>query len=221
VLLGPPGVGKGTQADMICEEFGTCHLSTGDVFRAARAQDPHHRSPALVAAIAAMERGDLVSDDVVLEMVRERGRCLNCGAGFLLDGFPRTVPQAEALDALLESADVRVDAVLYFDLPESEIVARLSGRRTCVRCKSVFHITQRPPQTAGVCDLCGCELVQRVDDRPESIAVRMKAFEASTRPLIEYYQQKGRLIRIKAHGRPEAVFNRTLRALDAFPVAAD
>ena len=172
VLLGPPGVGKGTQAELLCKSLGTCHLSTGDVFRAAQCQsDP---SPALKAALEAMRRGELVSDGLVVSMVSERSGCLGCGGGFLLDGFPRTVAQAEALDELLEQQGVKLDAVLSYELPLAEIVDRLSGRRTCSKCKAVFHQTARPPQKEGVCDLCGGSAdpargrPARVDPRPHA-----------------------------------------------------
>jgi adenylate kinase len=211
VLLGPPGVGKGTQAELLCKALGTCHLSTGDVFRAAQCQTEH--SPALKAAIDAMRRGELVSDGLVVSMVSERSECLSCGGGFLLDGFPRTVAQAEALDELLDQQGVRLDAVLSYELPLSEIVQRLSGRRTCSKCKVVFHVSARPPAKEGLCDLCGGALLQREDDRPESIRVRMQAYEESTRPLADYYQQTGRLLRIRADGSPEAILERSLALL--------
>jgi adenylate kinase len=218
VLLGPPGVGKGTQAELLCKTLGTCHLSTGDVFRAAQCQS--EPSPALRSALEAMRRGELVSDGLVVSMVSERSGCLVCGGGFLLDGFPRTAAQAEALDELLEQQGVGLDAVLSFELPLTEIVDRLSGRRTCSKCKAVFHATARPPQKKGVCDLCGAPLIQREDDRPESIRVRMQAYEESTRPLADYYQQTGRLVSISAEGTPEAILERSLGALQARAVAS-
>ncbi len=218
VLLGPPGVGKGTQAELLCKALGTCHLSTGDVFRAAQCQTEH--SPALKAAIEAMRRGELVSDGLVVSMVSERSGCLSCGGGFLLDGFPRTVAQAEALDELLDQQGVRLDAVLSYELPPAEIVDRLSGRRTCSKCKAVFHVTARPPAKEGACDICGGALLQRDDDRPESIRVRMQAYEESTRPLAEYYRQTGRLLAISADGAPEAILERTLTLLQKTAAAS-
>jgi adenylate kinase len=215
VLLGPPGVGKGTQAELLCKALGTCHLSTGDVFRAAQCQTEH--SPALKSALDAMRRGELVSDGLVVSMVSERSGCLSCYGGFLLDGFPRTVAQAEALDELLEQQGVSLDAVLSYELPLAEIVDRLSGRRTCSRCKMVFHVTARPPAREGVCDSCGGELIQREDDRPDSIRVRMQAYEESTRPLATYYQHTGRLRTISAAGTPEAILERSLATLKPMP----
>lgn len=144
VLLGPPGVGKGTQAEQICSTLGACHLSTGDVFRAAKNLEQAQRGPALTAALEKMQLGELVPDEIVVAMVRERARCLRCSGGFLLDGFPRTGEQAAALDSLLAEQGIALDAVLCYNLPIEEIVARLSGRRTCPGCKAVYHITARP-----------------------------------------------------------------------------
>lgn len=211
VLLGPPGVGKGTQAELLCEALGACHLSTGDVFRsAARQKTPR---PALARAIQAMSRGELVSDGIVVDLVAERSRCLRCGGGFLLDGFPRTVDQAEALDAMLSGAGIGLDAVVCYDLALEEIVGRISGRRTCRDCERVFHDASRAPRVAGVCDACGGNLVQRSDDEPSAVLVRMQAYEDSTKPLIDYYEPSGRLLRITADGPPEAVRDRTVAAL--------
>jgi adenylate kinase len=211
VLLGPPGVGKGTQAELLCRALGTCHLSTGDLFRAAQCQaDP---SPALREALDLMRRGELVPDELVVSMVRERASCLRCGGGFLLDGFPRTVGQAEALQALFAELKIGLDAVLCYELPLEAIVDRLSGRRTCGGCKAVFHVTARPPRVADVCDQCGAALVQRADDRPEAIRVRMRAYEESTRPLVRFYKRAGKLITVTARGTPEEILDRSLMAL--------
>jgi adenylate kinase len=212
VLLGPPGVGKGTQAELLCRALGTCHLSTGDVFRAAQcAAEP---SPALKAALEAMRRGELVSDDVVVALVRERASCLRCRGGFLLDGFPRTVSQAAALGALLDEQGVVLDAVLSYELALEEVVARLGGRRTCPGCKTVYHVSARPPRVHGTCDHCGGRLVQREDDGPEAIRVRMQTYEASTRPLAAYYARAGKLVAIPALGTPEEILRSSLAALD-------
>ena len=208
VLLGAPGVGKGTQAELISERLGACHLSTGDIFRAAKNLNPCDRTPALEAALGYMKRGDLVPDETVLNIVSERLDCMRCRGGFLLDGFPRTVPQAEALSQLLTSENVKLDAVLSYDLPIDQIVSRLSGRRTCASCKAVFHVTTMPPKKEGVCDNCGGKLIIREDDRPEAIRVRMEAYERSTAPLIEYYRHKGLLRSIPAHGTPEEIYER-------------
>ncbi|MGO9111767.1 MAG: adenylate kinase family protein [Thermoguttaceae bacterium] len=215
VLLGAPGVGKGTQAELLRDRLGACPLSTGDVFRAAKTIPEADRSPAMAAALEHMRKGELVPDATVLDMVRERKDCLHSAGGFLLDGFPRTVAQAEALAALLAELDVKLDGVINFSLPIDEIVARLSGRRTCSACKSVFHVTGRPPKVEGVCDHCGGQLVQREDDRPESVRVRMEAYERSTAPLTDYYQKRGLLVQVDAHGSPEEIFQRTLHLLGA------
>jgi len=214
VLLGAPGVGKGTQAEMLCSNLGACHLSTGDIFRAARALKADECTPAMATALEYMKRGNLVPDETVLALVSERLKCLRCKGGFLLDGFPRTVPQAEALEKFLQSQGVKLDAVLSYDLPLEQVVARLSGRRTCVNCKAVFHATARPPKTEGICDHCGGKLFQREDDRPETIRVRMAAYETSTAPLAEFYRKRNLLIRIPAEGSPETIFERTLDSLN-------
>ncbi len=211
ILLGPPGVGKGTQAELLGHVLGACHLSTGDVFRAASCEA--ESSPALQVALGSMRRGELVADDLVVSMVRERTGCLRCRGGFLLDGFPRTRPQAESLDALLKEQGVALDAVLSYEVPLEEVVARLCGRRTCSDCKAVYHHTTRPPRTEGVCDQCGGRVVQREDDRPESIRVRMRAYEEATRPLMEYYGQSGRLVPVRALGALEEILELSLQAL--------
>ncbi len=213
VLLGAPGVGKGTQAELLAAEFGACHLSTGDIFRAAKSLEACVRTPALSAALDYMKRGDLVPDQTVLALVTERLRCLRCEGGFLLDGFPRTVAQAEALEKLLKGQGLRLDAVISYDLPLEQVVSRLSGRRTCPGCKSVFHLQARPPRVEAVCDHCGGQLYQREDDRPESIRVRMQAYEESTAPLADYYRRRALLVPVPADGSPEEIFRRSIRSL--------
>ena len=215
VLLGAPGVGKGTQAELISERLGPCQLSTGDVFRAAKTLDPGERTPALNAALEYMKRGELVPDDTVIGIVRERPNCLRCPAGFLLDGFPRTVRQAEALNKMLADLGVKLDAVLSYDLPIDQIVSRLSGRRTCGGCKAVYHVATKPPKVTDVCDQCGGKLILREDDRPEAIRVRMEAYEKSTSPLADYYRQRDLLVSIPAEGTPETIYRRTALALAA------
>jgi adenylate kinase len=213
VLLGAPGVGKGTQAELLCKGLGACHLSTGDIFRAAKSLNECDRTPALTAALEYMRKGELVPDQTVLDIVAERAGCLNCPGGFLLDGFPRTVVQAEALEKLLQAQQLKLDAVLSYDMPIAKIVDRLSGRRTCSGCKAVFHLTGRPSKVEGICDHCGGKLYQREDDRPESITVRMEAYEKSTAPLAEFYRKRNLLVSIPAEGTPEEIYDRSLRAL--------
>lgn len=213
VLLGAPGVGKGTQAALLSATFGACHLSTGDIFRAARACTGSTPSAAMNIAVEKMHRGELVSDETVLQIVRERLGCLTCRGGFLLDGFPRTVPQAAVLDVLLEREGVKIEAAISYDLPEAEIIARIGGRRTCPVCKAVYHLTAHPPLRAGICNLCGEELVLREDDGPGAVHVRQQAYLESTAPLLDYYAHQGHLVRVDARGTPEEVFARTLAAL--------
>ncbi|HWD18299.1 MAG TPA: nucleoside monophosphate kinase [Verrucomicrobiae bacterium] len=213
ILLGAPGVGKGTQAELLSDRLGACHLSTGDVFRAAKCAPTSAQSPAMQSAFDAMRCGDLVGDEIVLAVVRERARCLRCSGGFLLDGFPRTVVQAAALENLLNWERIPLTGVVNYELPIDVIVARLSGRRTCAKCKSVFHLVNHPPQNDGVCDHCAGPLIQREDDRPEAVRVRMAAFQKSVQPLVDFYQQRGLLLSVPAEGSPEAIFERTLAAL--------
>jgi len=214
VLLGAPGVGKGTQAELIHERMGACQLSTGDVFRAAKSTCESERSPALAAALEYMRRGELVPDSTVLDMVRERSRCIRCHGGFLLDGFPRTVPQAQALDRIFEENEMQLDAVVSYDLPIDKIVTRLSGRRTCEKCKAVYHVDTRAPKLPGVCDHCGSGLMQREDDRPDAVRVRMQTYQRNTAPLAEYYRDRGLLVSVSAEGSPEEIFQRTATALE-------
>jgi adenylate kinase len=209
-------VGKGTQAELLSGSLGACQLSTGDVFRASKTLPACDLSPAMAAALELMRRGELVPDETVLDLVRERSKCLRCGGGFLLDGFPRTVPQAEALERLLGDLGVRLDGVLSYELPIDRIVSRLSGRRTCSHCKAVFHLESRPAKAEGVCDFCGHKLLLREDDRPEAIRVRMNAYETSTAPLKDFYRSKGLLLCIPAEGSPEEIHRRSAALLSRF-----
>ncbi|MCX8109302.1 MAG: nucleoside monophosphate kinase [Verrucomicrobiae bacterium] len=213
VLLGAPGVGKGTQAELLTARLGACHLSTGDIFRAAKQLPENERSPALTAALEYMQRGELVPDSTVLELVRERRSCLRCPSGFLLDGFPRTIAQAEALEVLLIEDGLVLDAVVNYEMAIDAIVKRLSGRRTCRVCKAVYHTENRPPKKAGVCDHCGGDLYQRDDDKPEAIRVRMEAYARSTAPLTDFYERHGLLVPVPADGSPEEVYDRTMQRL--------
>ncbi len=213
VLLGAPGAGKGTQAALLNQHLHACHLSTGDVFRAAASRTEREQSPAMRAAAEYMRRGDLVPDSTVWEMVRERSACLHCGGGFILDGFPRTLAQAASLKQLMENEGLALTAVVNYELSTNQIVARLSGRRTCEKCKAVFHLTERPPRLAGRCDDCGGKLFQRQDDRPESIQVRLQAYQRSTAPLIEFYKNLGLLMPVDATGSAEEICARTLTGL--------
>jgi adenylate kinase len=169
----------------------------------------------MTVALEHMRRGALVPDATVWEMVRERAACIRCRGGFILDGFPRTLAQAEALKAHMERESIPLSAVVNYELPLDEIVGRLSGRRTCGKCKAVFHVSTRPPQVEGVCDHCRGRLLQREDDRPESITVRMQAYEHSTAPLIQFYSDLGTLVSVVAAGSPDEICAKTMTALKA------
>jgi adenylate kinase len=209
VMLGAPGVGKGVQAELLSERLACCHLSTGDIFRTAKCSNEKNQSPAIQDAVRHMKHGDLVPDETVLQLVRERLDCLHCSGGFLLDGFPRTLAQAVALDELLKREGIELTAVLDYELPLDKIVRRLSGRRVCANCRASFHTETLRPRVDGVCDHCGGTLVQREDDRPEAVGVRIKAYQANAAPLIEFYRKRGLLITINAEGTPEEVYRRT------------
>ncbi len=212
ILLGAPGVGKGTQAELLHQWCGACHLSTGDIFRAAKTLPPAEQSPAIKIALACMARGELVSDDTVLAMVRERIRCLHCSGGFLLDGFPRTVAQAEALEKLLHDENLPLTAVIDYELPMDKIIGRLAGRRVCASCKAVFHIEPNQPEFEK-CSHCGGKVYQREDDRPEAIRVRMEAYHASTQPVLDFYRKRDLLLSVSADGIPSHVLKLTVAAL--------
>lgn len=214
ILLGPPGAGKGTQARFLSEYFGCCHLSTGDVFRCANDWLANGEpGPVMKLALEYMKRGDLVPDDTVLALIAERSACLRCGGGFLLDGFPRTVSQARGLEKVLAEQRVPLDAVLDYRLSLPGIIARLSGRRTCLKCNAVFQIDSFPPKTDGVCDHCGGALFQRDDDRPDAIRTRIAAYNKNAVPVRRFYRRRNLLVSVAAGGTPEATFNRTLEAL--------
>jgi adenylate kinase len=206
-------VGKGTQADLINKRFGTCQLSTGEVFRAAKKIPASQQTLAIREAVQAMNSGGLVKDSTVIALVKERVACLRCKQGFMLDGFPRTVAQAEALEGILASEQVELDYVLSYELPVEQVVERLAGRRVCPSCKRSYHIKDVPPSKPGICDDCGTALVQREDDKPEAIRTRLAVYEKSTAPLIEYYSKKGKILHIRCGDAPQETFKRTLKAL--------
>jgi len=202
VLLGPPGVGKGTQASRLARELAIPHLSTGDLLRAAVAA----RTPLGREAEAHMAAGRLVPDPIVLKILEERLAAPDCRGGYILDGFPRNVPQAIALESIAP-----LDAVLSLDLPEATLIGRLSGRRVCPTCQAVYHLATLPPKVPGRCDKDGAELVQRPDDRPEAIATRLQVYHEQTTPLLDHYRQRGLVRPVDARGAPEEVYRR-LRA---------
>lgn len=196
VFLGAPGVGKGTQAEMVAAELGIPKISTGDLLRAAVAE----QTSLGMKAKAYMDRGDLVPDQVVIGLVEEKIGTSECAKGFILDGFPRTVPQADSLSNLLQQKGQALDRVIYFTIPRDEVVNRLSGRRSCPQCQAVYHIEFVPPKQEGLCDVCGRSLVQRSDDKRETVASRLSVYEEQTAPLIEYYQQKNILANLDGSG---------------------
>ncbi|GGH31077.1 Adenylate kinase [Cribrihabitans marinus] len=197
ILLGPPGAGKGTQARKLEEAFGLVQLSTGDLLRAAVAAG----TPAGQKAQAVMEAGDLVSDEIVIAILRDRLAEPDCTKGVILDGFPRTTVQAEALDRLLAETGQRIDGAISLEVEDAEMVTRISGRYTCAGCGEGYHDTFKTPAQAGLCDTCGkTEFLRRADDNAETVASRLAAYHAQTAPLIAYYDGKGVLKRIDAMG---------------------
>lgn len=208
VLVGPPGAGKGTQAKHIAAHYGIPNISTGDIFRSNVADVTELGE----LAKNYMDEGDLVPDDVTIAMVRERLGRKDTEAGFLLDGFPRTVPQAEAMNGILEEYGVALDAVVKLQVDDEEVVHRLSGRRVCRTCGHTFHVEFDPPAKEGVCDLCGGDLYQRDDDRPETIRRRLEVYHDQTRPLVEYYESRDLLRFVLGTGTVTEV---TARAIDA------
>jgi adenylate kinase len=208
VLVGAPGAGKGTQAKFIGQHFAIPAISTGDIFRANLAA----KTALGLEAKRYMDKGDLVPDEVTIGIVRDRMSQDDLDNGFLLDGFPRTLAQAEALDTMLDELDRPIDAALELRVDEDEVVRRLSGRRTCRKCGHVWHIEFDPPKTEGVCDLCGGELFQRDDDKPDTIRRRLHVYNEQTSPLVGYYRDKGILRTIEAQGKVDEI---TQRAIDA------
>lgn len=202
ILLGPPGAGKGTQGVRLAEKLGVPKISTGDMFRELAAAGTELG----LKAKEYWSTGKLVPDDVVIGLVRERIGMPDCANGFLLDGFPRTVHQADVLGEMLMEMKLSLAGALDFAVSEDELVIRLSGRRTCPQCAATYHVVAVPPKKEGVCDNCGHELVQRADDQPEQIRNRLREYAAKTEPLLQYYRERGQLYSIKASGSPDAIF---------------
>ncbi|MFD3869772.1 adenylate kinase [Streptomyces sp. NPDC058623] len=209
VLVGPPGAGKGTQAAYLAKNLNIPHISTGDLFRANISQG----TDLGLRAKAFMDAGDLVPDEITIGMAKDRMEQPDAVNGFLLDGFPRNVSQAEALDAMLESGSMELDAVLDLEVEEDEVVKRIAGRRVCRKDSAhVFHVTYAAPKTEGVCDTCGGELYQRDDDSEATVRNRLEVYHTQTEPIIDYYKAQGLLVTIPALGEVADV---TKRAMDA------
>jgi len=212
VLVGPPGAGKGTQAEFIAEHFQIPKISTGDIFRANVSGGTELGR----AAKKYMDAGDLVPDEVTNAMVGDRLAQPDAVDGFLLDGFPRNVAQAAVLDGILDAIGSRLSVVLDLDVAHDEVVRRLSGRRTCKKCGHVWHLEFDPPSVENVCDKCGGELYHRDDDHPETVRHRLEVYAEQTAPLVEFYDQRSQLVVINALGTVEDVTERAIDALSSF-----
>ncbi len=209
ILLGPPGAGKGTQAKMLKEKFQIPQISTGDILRAV---DEDTELGVEVKKI--MAAGQLVPDDMVVDAIKERIRQADCATGFILDGFPRNIAQAEKLSETLIDMSLAIDNVIDLELDPEEVVERLTGRSTCSNCGAMFHQVSRPPKVSGVCDGCESKLAQRSDDNIETIQKRLKVYEESTAPLKEFYKKQGNLITVEAKGSVEEIFSHVCKMIE-------
>jgi len=209
VLLGPPGAGKGTQAKLLQEKFAACQISTGDILRQAIAD----QTPLGKEAGQYVSRGALVPDDVIVKLVAERLKDPDCVKGFILDGFPRTIPQAENLDRILKQMGLGLNRVLSVQVPQPVIIERLAGRRTCKSCGALSHVAFSPTKKAGVCDQCGGEIYQRADDQEETVANRLRVYENQTAPLIDHYRRRNLLREINGVGSVDEIRRRVVDAL--------
>jgi adenylate kinase len=208
IFLGPPGAGKGTQAKALAQEWHVPQVSTGEMLRdAVKAGTPLGRQ-----AQQTMESGGLVSDDIMVGIIADRLRRPDAAGGFILDGFPRTIAQAEALNKLLKDLGQSLDSVVYFDVPEAELVRRLTGRRLCRQCQTAYHLVSAPPRKPGVCDRCGGELYQRDDDSETTVRHRLDVYARQTAPLLDYYRGRGVLSSVKADGTVQAISEAVRRA---------
>ncbi len=205
IFLGAPGAGKGTQAEVVCKELNIPAISTGNMLREA----VKNGTPAGLAAKECMDRGDLVPDDVVIGILKDRIAQDDAKNGFILDGFPRTVSQAEALDKM----GVQIDKVVEINVPDEKITARMSGRRVCEGCGNSYHIEYKPTKVEGICDACGAKVVQRIDDKPETVKARLATYHEKTAPLKDYYAAKGKLVTVEGQEEIAATSKLTLAAI--------
>ena len=203
IMLGAPGAGKGTQADKICAKYNIPHISTGDIFRA----NIKNNTELGQKAKSYMDKGELVPDELTCDLVMDRIKQDDCKKGFVLDGFPRTIPQAEALDAALAAINDKVDYAINVEVPDENIINRMSGRRACVACGATYHIVHIPTKVEGVCDKCGAELILRDDDKPETVKNRLNVYHEQTQPLIDYYTAKNVLHEVDGTKAMEDVFS--------------
>ncbi|MCU0571790.1 MAG: adenylate kinase [Syntrophobacteraceae bacterium] len=209
ILLGPPGAGKGTQAKRLIDRYGIPQISTGDMLRAALKEG----TPLGLEAKKFMDQGTLVPDSVVIGLVKERIQKPDCAKGYMLDGFPRNVSQAESLDAMLGELKQRIDHVVSIEVPSSELLARLTGRRTCRACGAGFHIKFDPPKKDAVCDKCEGELYQRDDDNEATVSSRLQVYEGQTKPLIDYYEKQDKIRRVDGVGDMNEIFGLIVKVL--------
>ena len=211
IMLGAPGAGKGTQAKQIADKYSIPHISTGDIFRA----NIKNGTELGKKAKTYMDQGLLVPDELVVELVVDRIQQDDCKNGFVLDGFPRTIPQAEALDAALEKINEKMDYAIDVDVPDENIINRMSGRRACLNCGATYHIVSMPTKVEGICDRCGSQIVLRDDDKPETVKKRLEVYHEQTQPLIDYYKKQDILRTVDGVQPMEDVFNAIVEILGA------